>query len=175
MSKFHELLNWGPVSAVRRNHGLEHATLNLLAVDLPRQPFSGHSDSKGFWIIGEIGTEQLLDTVNRALARMRAGERGLAVHPYCGTNFVTTGLIAGTLAWLAGLIGANNFKKKLERWPLIIMVVTAAAIFSRPLGPMVQARISTSGTPGALMVRQIVQYQRNGVTFHRITTRDAGS
>ena len=97
------LLTWGPVSAVRRNHGLEHATLNLLSAELPRQAFSGHSDSRGFWIVGNIGTEQLLATVNRALERMRAGEKGLAVHPYCGTNFVTTGLIAGTLAWLTGL------------------------------------------------------------------------
>ena len=55
------------------------------------------------------------------------------------------------------------------------MVVTAAAIFSRPLGPMVQARISTSGTPGALVVRQIVQYQRNGVVFHRVSTEDEAS
>lgn len=172
MTKFDEILDWGPISRVRRNHGLEHATLNLLSAGMSHQPFSGHSDERGFWIVGNVSTEKLLETVNAALARMQAGERGLAISPNCGTNYVTAGVVAGTFAWLANLGKTNNFKKKFDRWPLTIMVATAALILSHSLGPKVQARVSTSGMPSNMVVRQIVQYERNGIVLHRITTED---
>lgn len=172
MNKMDDLLNWGPLSLVRRNHGLEHATLNLLAKELPGQPFAGHSDSKGFWIIGEISTDKLLETVQSALQRMNAGESSLAVHANCGTNYVTAGVIAGSLAWLVSLGKADKFTKKLDRWPLMVTIVTAGYIAAMPLGPKVQARVSTSGTPGNLVVKQIVRYERAGRGLHRIMTED---
>lgn len=167
-----KLLDWGPVSLVRRNHGLEHATLNLLAKELPSRAFAGHSDQKGFWVIGDISTDQLLETVREALRRMNAGEKGLAVHPNCGTNFVTAGVIAGTFAWLATLVGGNTFKKKFDRWPLLVTIITGSLIAAQPLGPRVQEKISTSGEPGNLKVKQIVRYERQGPALHRILTED---
>jgi hypothetical protein len=166
------ILEWGPVSLVRRNHGLEHATLNLLAKELPSRAFAGHSDQKGFWIIGDVSTDKLLETVQDALRRMNAGEKNLALHANCGTNYVTAGVIAGTLAWLVTLVGGNTFKKKLDRWPLLMMIVTGSLIAAQPLGPKVQAKISTSGEPGNLKVRQIVRYERQGPVLHRILTAD---
>lgn len=172
MKSFNDLLAWGPVSLVRRNHGLEHATLTLLSEQLPHTPFAGYSDPKGFWVVGNVSTDQLLETVQKALRRMKSGEHSLAVHPYCGTNFVTAGLIAGSLAWLTSLGKANNFTKKLNRWPLMVMVVTGAFVASQPLGPKVQAKISTCGEPGNLVVTQIVRYERQGRGLHRILTAD---
>jgi hypothetical protein len=166
------ILEWGPVSLVRRNHGLEHATLNLLAKELPGLAFAGHSDQKGFWIIGDVPTDKLLETVQEALRRMSAGERNLALHANCGTNFVTTGVIAGTLAWLATLFGGNTIKKKLDRWPLLMMIVTGSLVAAQPLGPKVQAKISTSGEPGNLKIKQIVRYERQGPGLHRVLTAD---
>lgn len=172
MTQFNGLLNWGPLSMIRRNHGLEHATMNLLAAEFPHGSFAGHSDSKGFWIVGNISTDKLLETVQTALRRMKAGEASLAIHANCGTNFVTAGVIAGTIAWLATLGNANKFSKKLDRWPLLMMIVTGSLIAAQPLGPKVQAHISTSGTPGDLVVRQIVRYERKGPVLHRILTAD---
>ena len=170
-----KILNWGPVSLVRRNHGLEHATLNLLAKEFPTRAFAGHSDQKGFWIIGDISTDKLLETVQLALQRMNAGEKKLAVHPNCGTNFVTAGVIAGTFAWLATLVGGNTFKKKLERWPLLVTIITGSLVAAQPLGPKVQAKITTSGEPGDLKVKQIVRYERPGPVLHRVLTADVPS
>jgi frataxin-like iron-binding protein CyaY len=167
-----KLLEWGPVSLIRRNHGLEHATLNLLAKELPSRAFAGHSDQKGFWIIGDVSTDKLLETVQEALQRMNSGEKSLALHANCGTNYVTAGVITGTLAWLATLVGGNTFKKKLDRWPLLMMIATGSLVAAQPLGPKVQAKISTSGEPGNLKVRQIVRYERQGPTLHRILTAD---
>lgn len=172
MRKFNGLLNWGPLSMIRRNHGLEHATMNLLAAEFPHTSFAGHADSKGFWIIGDVSTDKLLEIVQNSLRRMKAGEASLAIHANCGTNYVTAGLIAGSIAWLATLRNANNFSKKLDRWPLLVMIITGSLIAAQPLGPKVQAHISTSGEPGNLVVKQIVRYERKGPVLHRILTVD---
>lgn len=163
-------LNWGPISLVRRNHGLEHATLNLLSELYPHKVFSGYSDTKGFWVVGEISTDVLFSVVNQALDRLRGGERNLAIHANCGTNYVTSGIVAGTLVWLGTLGNANSFKKKVERWSYLVMLVTGALILSRPLGPKVQEKITTSGDPLDLTVNQITRYERKGPTLHRIRT-----
>jgi len=165
------LLEWGPVSLTRRNHGLEHATLNLLSKQQPGT-FAGHSDARGFWIIGNVSTDILLETVQEALARLNKGEQGLAIHPYCGTNFVTTGVVAGSMAWLFTLGRANSFKKKLDRWPLLVLVITAGAVLANPLGFKVQEKFTASGKPGNLVIKQIVRYEREGPVLHRILTGD---
>lgn len=163
------------ISLVQRNHGLEHATMNLLSRKYPGTSFAGHSDQKGFWIYGSISTDELLEVAQSALARMKAGEHGLAIHANCGTNFVTSGLIAGTLAWLATLVNKNGFKKKLDRWPLLVMIITGTMIAAQPLGYKAQEKITTSGTPGNLKITQIVRYERTGPIVHRIVTSDSNN
>ena len=169
-------LDLGILSLIRRNHGLEHATLNLLSKKTPGVSFAGHSDQKGFWVVGNVSTDFLLETVQEALTRMKKGERSLAVHDHCGTNFATAGVLAGTFAWLATLGTANNFKKKLDRWPLLVLLITGALIVAQPLGPKVQEKVTTSGEPGNLVVKQIVRYERvehNRPMLHRVLTADA--
>ena len=166
------LLNFGFISSIRRNHGLEHATLNLLAKKVPASSFFGRSDSKGFWVIGEVSTDLLLETVQEALKRMKGGEKGLAVHANCGTNYATAGIVAGTFAWLGTLGKADNFKKKFDRWPLLVMLVTGALIVAQPLGAKVQEKVTTSGEPGNLVVKQIVRYEGKKAPLHRILTGD---
>jgi hypothetical protein len=99
------------VSRIRRNHGLEHATMNLLSKKFPSVSFYGRSDAKGFWINGNVSTDLLLETVQEALNRLKGGEKTLAVHENCGTNFITAGIVAGTLAWL-GTLGRRIISRK---------------------------------------------------------------
>ena len=175
MSDLTSPLEWGPVFLIRRNHGLEHATINLLNQKYPDRPFAGHSDTKGFWIIGEISTDELAEIAQEALARMNAGEHKLAIHPHCGTNAVTTGVIAGSVAWLATLRSERSVQKKLDRLPWLITLVTGAIILSQPLGPKVQEKVTTCGTPGGLVIKQIVRYERelkNRPPVHRVQTED---
>ena len=169
------ILDLSIVSSIRRNHGLEHATLNLLVKKVPGVTFSGHSDRKGFWVVGNVSTDLLLETVQEALRRMKNGERKLAVHTNCGTNFITAGLLAGTLAWLGTLGTANNFKKKFDRWPFLVLLITGSLIAAQPLGPLVQEKVTTSGEPGSLKIKQIVRYERSEYgrpMLHRILTAD---
>jgi hypothetical protein len=168
-------LEWGPISLVRRNHGLEHATINLLSKKHPGQAYAGHSDTGGFWLVGQIQTDELVTMVQTALARMNAGEHRLAIHPHCGTNAATTGVIAGALAWLAMVNTGNNWKKKFDRLPLVMLLTTLAVIASEPLGPKVQEKITTSGLPGGLRVTRIICYERSETDhsiIHRVETED---
>jgi hypothetical protein len=176
MTNKRSLLDWGPIHRVRRNHGLEHATINLLSRKYPAKALAGYSDHKGFWIVGEISTDELTETVREALTRMNGGEHGLAIHAQCGTNAVTTGVLAGTAAWLATLKTENDWQKKCERWPLIVLLVTAAVVIAQPLGPIVQAKVTTSGTPGGLRLVQVTRYERKlpgRATLHRVLTVDS--
>src|SRR5215813_14099758 len=95
------------VRRTRRNHGLEHATIHMLSAQVPGLRMVGRSDSGGFWLWGEVKTEDVEDCAQRALSRMKAGEHRLAIHPNCGTNFVTVALL-GSVAVMLALIGSER-------------------------------------------------------------------
>jgi hypothetical protein len=172
MSQATDLLNWGPVSRVRRNHALEHATINLITQKDPARLLAGYSDWRGFWIIGDIDTQELQETVDEALARLNAGEANLAIHPNCGTNFVASGLLVGTAAWLGMLGTGSSFRRKLDRWPVIILLAILGLIVAQPIGPLLQANVTTSADPGAMQVFSIMRYERGNSVAHRVLTRN---
>ena len=163
------LLDTPIISRIRRNHGLEHASVTLLSSQRPALALSGISFPSGFYILGDIDTETLRAAVFMALKRMQNGEKGLAVHPNCGTNYVTSGILAGTLAWLA-MLGVKDRREKVERLPLVISLVTLAFIYSRPLGPLIQERITTSGEPAGLHVVDVYPIKLGFFTLHRVVT-----
>ena len=161
----------GPVSRIRRNHGLEHATLHILSERYPQKPLAGHSDLGGFWIVGDVSTEDLQSAVEEALTRMQAGESNLAVHPNCGTNFVTAGTLAGVAA-MAALFGAGRrTRDKLERLPLAASLATFGLMLAQPAGLFLQRHVTTSGEPGNLEVISIKPSQRGRLQAHRVATR----
>ena len=158
------------ISRTRRNHGLEHATLNLLAITHPGKPYAGHSDGGGFWILGDIPSEILSSTVSEALNKLNAGHVDLAIHENCGTNLLVSGFAAG-LAGAAGLIGVGKRPRdKFERIPVITFLSVLALIATRPLGPMLQKKVTTSGEPGSLKISSISKRTLNGTPAHRIKT-----
>lgn len=160
------------VSRVRRNHGLEHATLNLLAARHPGVSYAGHSDFGGFWILGEIGTQELAETVLLALEELSSGKESLAIHQNCGTNLLASGFLAG-LAGAAGLIGVGSRPRdKVERLPVITALGVLALLAAKPLGPVLQKLVTTSGKPGSLKVSGVQVQVINGLKAHRVTTRD---
>lgn len=160
-----------PVGPTRRNHGLEHATLHILAQRRPRQSFAGHSDPGGFWILGNVSPEELRSAIDEAMARLRRGERHLATHPNCGTNFVTAGTLAGLAGALAMFGAGRRTRDKLERLPLAVTLATLALMVAQPLGLHLQARLTTSADPGDLSVVEIQTTRRGQVQAHRVLTQ----
>ena len=171
MSVFEQILNWGPFWRIRRNHGLEHATLQVLAEKHSNLRMAGYSDPRGFWLIGDIETSQVEEAVHQALSRLRGGERNLAIHPHCGTNLVATGFLAGSAAWVGMLGAGRSWRDRIERWPLIVSLVTLAMVLAQPLGQFLQERVTTSAATSGLEIATIMRSQRGDMPVHRVMTR----
>lgn len=154
----------------RRNHGLEHATIHVLSKQNPGVRLAGHSDARGFWLLGELTTEQVRAGVEQALGRLRAGEGHLAIHPNCGTNLVTSGLAAGMAGAVAMAGSGPRNRDKLGRLPLAGLLATAALLLARPLGTRIQQQVTTSADPGDLEILDVTRGARAGVTAHRVST-----
>ena len=135
------LLNLPLILETRRNHALEHATLHVLARKY-NTSMAGHSNPTGFYLVGEIQLEDIADAATEAMARLKAGESGLAVHPGCGTNLVATALLPATFAW-APIRGAKSTRWRLLLIPLALVFAVFGYMLSKPLGPWMQKNITT--------------------------------
>ncbi|MCC6146263.1 MAG: hypothetical protein IT308_01715 [Anaerolineaceae bacterium] len=158
------------VYQTRRNHALEHATLQLIAKKTPGCRLAGYSGPYGFFVVGNISTPTLQEALEEALARLKAGEAQLAIHPNCGTNFVTAGLLAGVAAWLAMLGVGKSWRQKLERIPLVVVFSTLALMFSPPLGMRIQKDITTLAQLDNLQVVGIDRLHEGSPVVHRVRT-----
>jgi hypothetical protein len=159
------------ISNIRRNHGLEHATVHVLLQRDPHLSVVGRSDWRGFSIYGAVGTEQLEAAAHEALERMQAGESELAVHPRCGTMLTTTGLLSGTAAFLTLGVGRSRSRFRWNSLPEALLAATVAAVLAQPLGFLVQQYVTTSSDVGKLQILRVFQ-QRNGpVPIHRVEIR----
>ena len=157
-------------SRIRRNHGLEHATINILSQRFPYRRMAGYSFPGGFFVLGDIPTADLREAVVQALVRMNNGERYLAIHDHCGTNYAASGFVAGLLAWL-GMAGAKSKRDKVERLPLVIVLATFGFIASQPLGPVLQERVTTSGDPQGMSIVDVFPIQFGRFSLHRVVTQ----
>lgn len=160
-----------PVNRIRRNHALEHATLQILSAR-KRVSMAGNSDTSGFYLAGNVTTQDVQIAVDEALNRLKAGESQLAVHPYCGTNYFVSGTLAAAAAMLGMLGAGNGFRKRLDRFPLIALLVTATMILTTSLGLTVQARYTTLANPADLEVVSITTRMRGSMPVHRVKTRN---
>ncbi len=165
------ILDWGPFARIRRNHALEHATLQVLAEENPRLRMAGYSDPGGFWLVGDMDTAKIEQAAQQALIRLNGGEHSLAIHPHCGTNLVTTGFLAGAFAWLAMLGAGRSTRDRVERLPMVISLVTLGMMVAQPLGPKVQEYVTTSPETEGMRIVSIERTQRGDVPLHRVLTK----
>jgi len=164
------ILDFPLTSRIRRNHGLEHASLNILNQRFPERTLAGFSTPSGFFVLGDLATEDLREAVMQALTRLQTGERYLVIHSNCGTNYVAAGFVAGLLAWL-GMAGAKSKREKVDRLPFIIALAMLGFIISQPLGPKIQERITTSGNPEGMTIVDIFLVRFGRFTLHRVITQ----
>ena len=150
----------------RRNHALEHATLHILARKY-HTSMAGHSNPTGFFLLGDVTAEDISSAATEAMARLLAGESGLAVHPGCGTNLATTALLAGSFAW-APLRGAKSTFWRVWLIPIAVVFAAFGYWLSKPLGPWLQKYITTEADLGDMEIVDIVPV-RKGV--HRVITK----
>lgn len=157
------------VDRTRRNHGLEHATITVLSQKFRGVSLVGRSTPRGFYLYGNVSTEAVNDAAQEALRRMKSGEQYLAVHPNCGTNFVVAGIFAALAAYL-GFVGANSWRARWARLPIVSSLVTLTLIFSAPVGLEVQRQITTSGDMRDLQIASVERRRRGRFVEHFVTT-----
>ena len=157
------------ISETRRNHALEHATLHVLADKYPNRPMGGHSNPTGFFVLADVPEEDLRSAIDQALDRLRAGERNLAIHPGCGTNYSTSILLAATFAWFV-LRGGRTNLGRLFRLPFAFAFGLIGLAIAQPLGPLVQQRITTDADPGNLHVTGVSPTMQGRLHAFRVRT-----
>jgi hypothetical protein len=155
------------VGETRRNHALEHATIHILSARFPGRPMAGHSNPTGFFLLGDLPTEHVREAVAEALTRLQNGERQLAIHEGCGTNYVVTGGLAALFAF-AGMSGTKSNRERLERLPLVMLLSVLAFVIGQPLGPALQQQVTTEADPGNMTLEDVYPVANN---IHRIVTR----
>ena len=121
---------------LRQHHGIEHATMTLLSRRRPGAFLAARSDLQGFVLYRRCrNARPCAAAAEEALARLQQGERGLAIHPNCGTNLVTAGLLSGAAA--LAFSGGRN-RPWWDRLPGAILGATLALIAAQPLGRWAQ-------------------------------------
>lgn len=157
------------IARIRRNHALEHATIHVLSQHHAGISLVGRSTPNGYYIYGPVTDEQVASAAQEALQRLKSGERRLAIHPGCGTNLVTSGMLAGSGAFIA--MGGRDKRWDWDRLPLALAAATLAMLLSQPLGPMLQERITTSADVDSLAITGVQDVSSGRIRAYKVSTR----
>ena len=122
---------------LRKNHALEHATINVIEEKFGPSNLAGLARKEGFYIKGLVDPVLLEEAARVALFRLRNGEKRLAVHKRCGTTIAIINFV-GAVSFLALLFLTGYFT---------ILNVIIALLVSYLIGPLlspwVQLRFTT--------------------------------
>lgn len=156
----------GGVNRVRRNHALEHAAITVVTERFPHVFLRGRSTSKGFFVFGDIATQELRSSIDEALNRLVRGEADLAIHPRCGTNLAIAGILSGLAAALA-----SGGRPRPNRFSYAILASLASLMVAPALGTEAQRYLTTEHAVGDLHVESIERRRSFGRTVHWVRTQ----
>jgi hypothetical protein len=125
---------------LRRNHALEHATIVVMMQREPGRRLNGFSDDDGFFVQGVRSTDDVDGAAREALERLRAGEKGLAIHRNCGTTIVAANMLAAVFFLVA--LGVGLYLG----WPLYLLILGGVALsllLRVPLSLLLQRFVTT--------------------------------
>ena len=167
-----QYINPQTILRVRQNHALEHGSIHLLSSRHPSNSIAGRSDSKGFFILGNLPTDSVEWSARTALHRLVDGEKNLAVHPNCGTNLLASGILTAAASYLTLLNARDNrWQARLERLPLAIVATIFALLIARPLGNTAQRYLTTSSDVRGLRIESVKRFGSGRSTIHRVVTK----
>lgn len=142
---------------LRRNHALEHATLNVLTERHGLPHLNGAAVESGFVLRGWVNPTEIASAAREGLARLQAGERALAYHPRCGTSLATGELLTWG-ALVLGVIYAGRFTVG-----AVLVIIGLSWLLSPLAGWIVQRYLTTSPDVSGLSIR--------GLTFTPLVLR----
>lgn len=124
--------------AVRRNHAIEHATVNVLEERYGSQLVDGCATTEGFRIRAAIDPALLLDAAREGLLRLQRGDRALAIHGRCTTALLLSYLTVSSS--LISLLATTNTVSPQNLALVLVLTVAATPKISR----LVQRFLTTS-------------------------------
>ena len=95
----------------------------------------------------------------------------MAVHPNCGTNFVTSGMLAGLAAWAVTVLSTQGERKRSawEALPTAFTAATLALFVAQPLGHTLQEFVTTSAQVQGVRLGQVTRRaDLGGVPVHLV-------
>ena len=124
---------------IRRNHAIEHATINVLEQSAGYQlNISGLSQEDGFYISGIRNPEIVEGAAIRGLDLLKQGHYQFAIHRRCGTDIAIASFVTA-LIFLIMLFST----RKVSIWNIFIALLLSNFI-SPYLGEYVQKYFTTS-------------------------------
>jgi hypothetical protein len=155
---------------VRRNHALEHATVQLLIARLgPELRLVGRASNNGFIIYGRVPPDALAECAQEGLTRLKRGEASWAVTPLCGTNIATAGIMASLATMAVSSISSGSKTK--DRIGNAIAASVFAVALAQPVGRLLQEKLTTS--PDLEDTEILSIESREDGKFHKVRTRRA--
>ncbi|HBG14045.1 MAG TPA: hypothetical protein DDW96_01780 [Synergistaceae bacterium] len=124
-------------SRVRKNHALEHGTVNILRERYGITGLSGMAMKDGFSLSGFPDPRIILEAAETARKRLAAGETHLAIHKRCGTTLVMVNLLAAVIFILL-LVLAGRFSLG-----TVLLSLAAAWVLGPLTSPLVQRYVTT--------------------------------
>ncbi len=161
----------GMITAVRRNHALEHATVSILLGRVGQHTrLVGRASLDGFYIYGDVSAEKISECAAEGLARLKQGESHLAVSPLCGTNLAVAGILAG----LASLLAVGS-RRRFERMPSVLTAAVLAVVGAQPVGRLIQKHVTTSTDLDGLEIVDVTPVGRHLIPLHKVKTLYRGA
>ncbi len=132
--------------SLRKNHGLEHATVNVLEKEYGYKNIAGFAEESGFYIIGADSKWVVEEAAARGLELMKRGNYGLAIHKRCGTSMTVANFISAVifllLLFYTGYFSIFN----------MVIAIILANLTGPYLGQIIQKYFTTSTDIGGMEI-----------------------
>ena len=113
--------------SVRRNHALQHATMNVIQERFGSSGLEGRALGDGFTLDGAASPDVVLTAAQEGLSRLKAGEHRLALRRRCGSTLAPASFLCA-MAFLGVLLAAHQ---------LSLLNVVLAVLLANALSPVV--------------------------------------
>ena len=123
---------------IRKNHAIEHATINVLEEMYGIKRLAGFSEEDGYFLFGSSDMEKVENASREGLQRLKEGEKKLAIHKECGTSAGVANFIMA-LAFIVLLVTTGAFSVLFFFFALLIVLIIGPV-----LGELAQEFLTTS-------------------------------
>lgn len=123
---------------LRKNHGLEHATINVLEEHYGYKQLAGYADENGFYVIGAKDLTEVELAAREGQERLKSGEKDLTIHDRCGTTLTAANLLSAII-FIIILFLSGYF----SIWSMLLAMLIANFI-GPTVGDILQKKVTTS-------------------------------